>query len=123
MAACLTRKEYERRTYIKQIDEFTLSCDRIFHMGDQSEIDPEEEAEALKILSETLAFFKEHLFMHSLRKTTPVRVRTKKGKEILFTVSDAYWDAWQAELDRRDQEEGEKEKEEEAKNAAKEAQL
>lgn len=123
MAACLSRKEYERRTYIKQIDEFTLACDRILHMGDQSEIDPAEEAEALKILNETLAFFKEHLFIFSLRKTTPVRVRTKKGKEILFTVSEAYWDAWQAELERRDQEEDEKEKEEEAKNVAKELQL
>ncbi|CAO3566010.1 unnamed protein product [Mortierella alpina] len=115
MAACLTRKEYERRTYIKQIDEFTLACDRMMHMGDQSELDPAEEAEALKILDETLAVFKQHLFMHSLRRTTPVRVRTKKGKEILFTVSDAYWDAWQVELGRRDQEEDERE---EASNAA-----
>ncbi|KAF9139339.1 hypothetical protein BGX30_008070 [Mortierella sp. GBA39] len=123
MAACLMRKEYERRTYIKQIDEFTLSCDRIFQMGDQSEIDPVEEAEALKILNETLAFFKEHLFIFSLRKTTPVRVRTTRGKEILFTVSDAYWDAWQAELEQRAQEEDEKEKEKEAKNAVKEVQL
>ncbi|KAG9071098.1 hypothetical protein KI688_008641 [Linnemannia hyalina] len=123
MAACLMREEYERRTYIKQIGEFTLACDRIFQMGDQSEIDPEEEAEALKMLNETLAFFKEHLFIFSLRKTTPVRVRTTRGKEILFTVPDAYWDAWQAELERRDQEKDEREKEEEAKNAAREVQL
>ncbi|GJJ71695.1 hypothetical protein EMPS_04052 [Entomortierella parvispora] len=124
MAACLRREEYERRTYIKQINEFTLTCDRILHMGHQSEIDPVEEAEALEILNETLAFFKEHLFIHSLRKITPVRVHTKKGKEILFTVSDAYWDAWQADLERRAQEEDdEKEKEEEAKNAAGEVQL
>ncbi|KAF9546721.1 hypothetical protein EC957_009481 [Mortierella hygrophila] len=123
MAACLMRSEYERRTYIKQIGEFTLTCDRIFQMGDQSEIDPVEEAEAMKMLNETLAFFKEHLFIFSLRKTTPVRVRTTRGKEILFTVPDTYWDAWQVELDRRSQEEDEKEKEEEAKNAAKEVQL
>ncbi|KAF9278617.1 hypothetical protein BGZ68_008476 [Mortierella alpina] len=92
-------------------------------MGDQSEIDSTEEAEALKILDETLAFFKQHLFMHSLRKTAPVRVRTKRGKEILFTVSDAYWDAWQAELERRAQEEDERERQEKDRNATKEVQL
>ncbi|KAF9205113.1 hypothetical protein BGZ49_004443 [Haplosporangium sp. Z 27] len=124
MAVCLSKKEYERRTYIKQIDEFTLACDRNLYLNDQSELDPEEEAEALKILNEVLAFFKEHLFLHSLRKTTPVRVRTKSGKDILFTVSDAYWDAWKAELERRAQEDDEKEEEEErAKNAANEVQL
>ncbi|KAF9988873.1 hypothetical protein BGZ80_001107 [Entomortierella chlamydospora] len=109
MASCLTRAEYERRTYIKQIGEFTLSCDRIWYMGDESEICPEEETEGLTLLNETLTFFKKHMFMHSLRKTSPVRIQTKSGKVILFTVSNTYWDSWQAELDRRDQEEDEKE--------------
>lgn len=92
-------------------------------MGDESEIYPEEVTETLTILNEILMFFKKHMFMHSLRKISPVRVQTKSGKVILFTVSNAYWDAWQAELERRDQEEDEKEKEEEeAKEAAKKAQ-
>ncbi|KAI1291513.1 hypothetical protein EDD11_008905 [Mortierella claussenii] len=128
MAACLPRSEYERRTYIKQIGEFTLSCDRIWYMGDESEICPEEETEALTILNEALTFFKKHMYMHSLRKTSPVRVETKGGKVILFTVSDAYWDAWQVELKRIAQEEDEKEekekeeKEKAAKVAAEKAQ-
>ncbi|KAG0375473.1 hypothetical protein BGX24_009041 [Mortierella sp. AD032] len=105
MACCISNKEYERRTYLKQIGEFTLACDRIYYMGDQSEIDPLEEAEALKTLDEILDFFKKHLYKHSLRKTSPIRVSTKSGKEILFTLSDAYWDAWVAEEERKAQEE------------------
>ncbi|KAG0211474.1 hypothetical protein BGX28_007835 [Mortierella sp. GBA30] len=121
---CLRESEHQRRTYIKQIGEFTLNCDRIWYMGDESELCPEEETEALTILNEVLAVFKEHLFMNSVRKATPIRVKTKRGKVIIFTVSDAYWDAWRAELIRREEEEDEKEKEkEEAEKAAENTQL
>ncbi|KAF9935177.1 hypothetical protein BGZ75_005304 [Mortierella antarctica] len=117
MASCLLKSEYERRTYIKQIGEFQLACDRIWYMGDETEINPEEEAEALTILNETLIIFKERMFMHSLRKSSPIRVQTKSNKVILFAVSDTYWDAWQAELKRRDLEEEEEEEKETAKRA------
>ncbi|KAF8944050.1 hypothetical protein BGZ47_004713 [Haplosporangium gracile] len=117
MASCLLKSEYERRTYIKQIGEFQLSCDRIWYMGDETEISPEEETEALTILNETLTIFKERMFMHSLRKSSPIRIQTKSNKLILFVVSDVYWDAWQAELKRRDLEEDEKEAGEAAKKA------
>lgn len=118
MSACSRTKEYERRTYLKQINDFTLACDWTLHRGDQSEIDPVEVV-VLKIPGDPLAFFKEHLFIYSLRKTLPARVRTKKGKEILFTVSDDYWGARQVELEWMVQEEeDEKEKEDEAKNTA-----
>ncbi|KAG0015727.1 hypothetical protein BGZ82_001298 [Podila clonocystis] len=107
MAACIMPSEYERRTYIKQIGEFQLCCDRIWYMGDETEISPEEEAEALGVLHGALEVFKKHLFLHSLRKTAPIRVETESKKLIIFGVSETYWDAWQAEVERRDKEEDE----------------
>ncbi|KAF9552212.1 hypothetical protein BGW38_009501 [Lunasporangiospora selenospora] len=120
MAACLMPGEYESRTYIKQIGEFQLTCDRIYHMGDETEISPEEEAEALEILNDVLEGFKKHLYMHSLRKVSPVRIEVKSKKEMLFGISEAYWNAWEEELIRRDAEEDEREA---ADEAAKLAQL
>ncbi|KAF9909069.1 hypothetical protein EC991_009130 [Linnemannia zychae] len=124
MAACIMQSEYERRTYIKQIGEFQLCCDRIWYMGDETEINPEEEAEALGILHEVLEFFKKHLYLHALRRVAPIRVETKSKKLILFVPSEAYWDAWGAELKRKEEEEDEREAAEEAaKEASKLAQL
>ncbi|KAG0374776.1 hypothetical protein BGX24_009978 [Mortierella sp. AD032] len=87
-------------------------------MGDETEISPDEEAEALGVLHEVLEVFKKHLFLQSLRKAAPIRVETKSKKVILFDVSEAYWDDWQAEVKRKDQAEGEREAAEEDEREA-----
>jgi len=74
-------------------------------MGEQSELNPEEEEEAVRSLEGILSFLKMHLYLDSLRQTMPIKVETKNNKIVMCSVSSAYWDAWEAELARRKQEE------------------
>ncbi|KAF9079349.1 hypothetical protein BGX23_004325, partial [Mortierella sp. AD031] len=68
MAYCITAAEYERRTYIKKIGLYTLTCDREHELKDETELSLEEETEAVEKLEEIIAFLKKHLYIHSLKK-------------------------------------------------------
>ncbi|KAF8933611.1 hypothetical protein BGZ52_007208 [Haplosporangium bisporale] len=46
----LTLSEYQERTYIKQIGDFTLSCDQSQFSENESELSAAEESEALDLL-------------------------------------------------------------------------
>jgi len=118
MASCLRAEEYAKRTYTKQIGEFSLACDRIYYMGDETEISPEEEAEALTLLAEAIVHFKKYSFPHTLLKASPIKIKVRSGKLILFTVSDAYWGAWIEEDARIENEEYDSEMEEKAQKEA-----
>ena len=118
MACCLRPEEYEKRTYTKKIGEYTLTCDRILEMEDETEISPEEEAEALTLLEEAIGHLKKYLFLHSLLKSSPIQIKVKSGKKILFGVSDDYWRAFDDERTRIEIEKYDREMEEKARKEA-----
>ncbi|KAF9391731.1 hypothetical protein CPC16_003984 [Podila verticillata] len=65
----LTLSEYQERTYIKQIGDFTLSCDQSQFSENESELSAAEESEALDLLE-------------------------RSGKRIHFVVTDEHRKNW-----------------------------
>ncbi|KAG0027715.1 hypothetical protein BGZ82_008799 [Podila clonocystis] len=124
MTATLSLSEYQERTYIKQIGDFTLSCDRSQLSDHESSLSAEEEAEALQLLEQAMALLKNYLYVFGMRRSNPLFVDTKSGKRVNFVVTDEYWEQWciaeGARLDEKDQiKEEAKKKQEDALEKAK----
>ncbi|KAF9301623.1 hypothetical protein BGZ74_006488 [Mortierella antarctica] len=119
MTAALSLSEYQECTYIKQIGDFTLSCDRSQLSAGESALSAAEEAEALQLLDQAMTLLKKYLFFFGMRRSNPLLVDTKSGKRVHFVVTDEYWEQWciaeDARLDGEDRikEEAKKKEEEE----------
>ncbi|KAG0013479.1 hypothetical protein BGZ81_001001 [Podila clonocystis] len=106
MTATLSLSDYQERTYIKQIGDFTLSCDCSQLSEHESSLSVEEETEALQLLDQAMALLKNYLYVFGIRRSNPLFVDTKSGKQVNFVVTDEYWEQWciaeSAHLDEKD---------------------
>ncbi|KAF9386090.1 hypothetical protein CPB97_004135 [Podila verticillata] len=115
----LTLSEYQERTCIKQIGDFTLSCDRSQFSENESELSAAEESEALDLLEHVMDILKKYLYIFAMRRSNPLFVDTKSGKRVHFVVMDEHWKNWvNVESERLDKEWENKEAEKAAKKEA-----